>query len=199
MTQAQTTRDRVLDEALIAFAREGYGATSLDALAAELGVRKQTILYYFPSKEDLLNAVVDRSAAELAEAFERSLLRAGSGWDRVEAVVNSVFRLAARRPEVVAVVREVSRLGPPASTRYMALIEPLVERATAFLEEEMAAGHLRQHDARLVLLLAYAAVVAMTTEVDALRALGMPPTARSLLKRRGELLAFFHSALAPVR
>jgi hypothetical protein len=108
-----------------------------------------------------------------------------------------VFRLAARRPEVVAVVREVSRLGPPASTRYMTSIEPLVQRATGFLREEMAAGNLRQHDPRLVLLLAYAAVVAMTTEVDALRALGMPPTPRSLLKRRNELLAFFRSALAP--
>ena len=41
----------------------------------------------------------------------------GAGFDRVEAIVRSVFRLAARRPELLGLLREVSRLGPPASTR----------------------------------------------------------------------------------
>ena len=54
------TRDRVLDVALGSFGTRGYEASSLDAIAAELGVRKQTILYYFPSKEALLEAVIDR-------------------------------------------------------------------------------------------------------------------------------------------
>ena len=42
---AGSTRERVLDAALASFAQRGYEATSLDALAAGLGVRKQTILY----------------------------------------------------------------------------------------------------------------------------------------------------------
>ncbi len=44
------------------FGTRGYDASSLDAIASELGVRKQTILYYFPTKEALLEAVIDRSA-----------------------------------------------------------------------------------------------------------------------------------------
>ena len=54
-----STRDRVLDAALASFSTRGYEATSLDALAAGLGVRKQTILYYFASKEALLDAIGD--------------------------------------------------------------------------------------------------------------------------------------------
>ena len=50
--------------ALASFGTRGYEATSLDALAGELGVTKQTILYHFPSKEALLCAVIDRSAEE---------------------------------------------------------------------------------------------------------------------------------------
>ncbi len=57
--------------------------------------------------------LIDRSATELAEALEGSLARAGIGWARVEAVVRSVFRLAARRPELLGLLREVGRLGPP--------------------------------------------------------------------------------------
>ena len=189
------TRDRILDGALGSFGTRGYDASSLDAIASELGVRKQTILYYFPSKEVLLEAVIDRSADELSTVLEGALVRAGVGWDRVEAVVRSVFRLALRRPELLGLFREVSRLGPPAATRLTEALDPLVQRARHFLEEEMDAGTMRRQDARLVLLSAYSAVIGVATEVEVLRVVGMDPTLRSLAIRRRELLAFLRSAL----
>ena len=86
-----STRSRVVDQAVTAFGSRGYDTTSLDALAAELGVRKQTILYYFPSKEALLDAAIDRAAGQLSQALEGALAEAGPGWLRVEAIVRSVF------------------------------------------------------------------------------------------------------------
>jgi AcrR family transcriptional regulator len=189
------TKERILDAALASFGARGYEATSLDALAAGLGITKQSILYHFASKETLLEAVLDRSAVELSAALESSLAGAGRGWARVEAVVRSVFRMAARRPELLAFVREVSRLGPPAATRLTAALEPLVARATGFLEAEMDAGTMRRQEPRLLLLAAYSTVIGMATEVEVLRALGMEPTLRSLVRRRVELLAFLRSAL----
>ena len=192
------TRERVLDAALASFGGgRGYDASSLDALAAELGVRKQTILYYVPSKEALLEAVIDRSAVELADALEAALAHAGSGFDRIEAVVRSVFRLAARRPELLGLLREVSRLGPPASERLTGALEPLVKRAQGFFEAEMVEGTFRRHDPSLLLLSAYSTVIGVATEVEVLRALGHEPTLRSLVRRRRELLGFLRSALVP--
>jgi AcrR family transcriptional regulator len=185
----------VLDVALASFGTRGYEASSLDSIAAELGVRKQTILYYFPSKEALLEAVIDRSAGELSAVLEEALVGAGAGWDRVEAVVRSVFRLALRRPELLGLLREVSRLGPPAATRLTDALDPLVQRARHFLEAEMESGAMRRQDARLLLLSAYSAVIGVATEVEVLRAVGMDPTLRSLAVRRRELLAFLRSAL----
>jgi TetR/AcrR family transcriptional regulator len=192
---ASTTGDRVLGAALASFGTRGYEATSLDALALGLGLRKQTILYWFPSKEVLLEAVVDRAGSELQAAMDRALARTGPGWARVEAVVNSVFRLSVRRPELLGVVREASRLGPPVSTRLLASLEPLMARATAFFRAEMAAGRMRDQEPRLVLLATYSAVLGMATEVDVLRALGFDPTPRELVRRRRELLAFLRNAL----
>ena len=192
-----TTRERILDGALVSFGTRGYDVTSLDALASGLGVRKQTILHHFGSKERLLDAVVDRSAAELAEALERALSKAGPGFDRVEALVRATFRLAARRPALLGLMREVSRLGPPAATRMTDALDPLVDRARSFLEAEMAAGTMRQQDPRLLLLSAYSTVIGVATEVEVLRAVGLEPTARSLIRRRNELLAFLRSALVP--
>lgn len=189
------TRERILDAALASFGTRGYDGTSLDALAARLGIRKQTILYHFPSKEAVLEAVIDRSAGELADALEAALARAGEGWERVEAVVRSVFRLAGRRPELLGLLREVSRLGPPYATRLIDALDPLVERAREFLEAEMDAGRMRRQDPRLLLLSSYSTVIGVATEVEVLRAVGVEPTARSLVKRRSELLGFLRSAL----
>src|ERR1035438_1796835 len=190
-----STSERILDAALTSFATRGYEASSLDALAQGLEVRKQTILYWFPSKEVLLEAVIDHSAVELSAALEASLATAGSGWARIEAVVRSVFRLAARRPELLGLVREVGRLGPPSATRLTLALDPLVGRASAFLEAEMDAGAMRRHEPRLLLLAIYSTVIGMITEVEVLRALGEDPSARSLVRRRQEILSLLRSAL----
>ncbi len=189
------TRERILDEALSAWGTRGYEATSLDALAAGLGITKQSILYWFPSKEMLLEVLICRSAEELARAMQSALDGAGDGWAKVEAVVRSVFRLAARRPELLGLVREVLRLGPPAATKLTVELQPLVRRASEFLETEMDAGHMRRHDPNLLLLAIYSTVIGMVTEVDVLRALGEEPTARSLVRRRADVLRLLRSAL----
>jgi AcrR family transcriptional regulator len=189
------TPERILDEALAAWGTRGYEATSLDSLAAGLGITKQSILYWFPSKEALLEALIARSAQELARAMQSALEGAGDGWAKVEAVVRSVFRLAARRPELLGLVREVLRLGPPAATKMTLELQPLVRRASDFLEAEMDAGHMRRHDPNLLLLAIYSTVIGMVTEVDVLRALGEEPTARSLVRRRTDVLQLLRSAL----
>ncbi|MCU1376619.1 MAG: putative TetR family transcriptional regulator [Actinomycetia bacterium] len=197
MSDPSSTRERILDATLVSFGTRGYEATSLDAVAASMGVRKQTILHHFGSKERLLDALIDRSAGELSTALEEALAPAGRGFERIDALVRAVFRLAARRPELLGLVREISRLGPPAATRLTEALEPLVERARSFLTAEMASGAMRQQDPRLLLLSAYSTVIGVATEVEVLRAVGIEPTARSLIRRRNELLAFLRSALVP--
>lgn len=190
-----STKDRILDAALASFSGRGYEATSLDAMAKGLEITKQSILYWFPSKDALLEAVIARSAADLSAVLETALQGAGEGWDRVEAVVRSVFRLAARQPELLGLLREVGRLGPPAATQMTLALEPLVRRASDFLETEMDAGTMRRHDPRLLLLAIYSTVIGMVTEVEVLRALGEEPTARSLVRRRSDVLQLLRSAL----
>jgi AcrR family transcriptional regulator len=191
------TEDRILDVALGSFGTRGFEATSLDQVARELGIRKQTILYYFPSKPALLDAVIDRSAAEIAGVLERTLEHAGEGFDRIEAIVRSVFRVAIRQPELLGLLREVSRLGAPAAGRLVDDFAPLVARATAFLTAEMDAGRFRQSDARLLLVSVYSTIVGVATEVEVLRAVGIEPTLRSTAVRRREVINFLRAALVP--
>jgi AcrR family transcriptional regulator len=192
------TAERILWTALDAFGTRGYGATSLDDLARELGIRKQTILYWYPSKEALLDAAIDRTAVEVSRRLERAIGAAEPGFDRVEAIVRAMFRLAARHPTMIGFLREVTRLGPPASTRLLDALAPLVDRAAGYLAAEMAAGRIRRHDPRLLLLAAYSMVTGLATEVEVLRAFGEEPTLASLVRRRDELIALLRDALVPL-
>ena len=191
------TAERTLRAALDAFGTRGYGATSLDDLARELGIRKQTILYWYPSKEALLDAAIDRVAAEVTVRLERAVAGAEPGFERVEAIVRAMFRLAARHPSMLGFLREVTRLGPPASSRLLGAIAPLIDRAAGFLAAEMDAGRIRRHDPRLILLAAYSMVTGLAAEVEVLRAFGEEPTLASLVRRRNELLALLRAALVP--
>ncbi|MFQ5558755.1 MAG: TetR/AcrR family transcriptional regulator [Acidimicrobiales bacterium] len=192
------TKRRILDAALTAFGGEGYAATSLDDLAHRLGVRKQTILYWFPSKSVLFQAVIDDAAVDLVTAFDEAATTGLSGLDQVEAIVRRVFRLAVGQPELLGLVREVSRPGSLSAARLAERVRPLFERARDFLAREMAAGRLRESQPDMLLLSLYSTVVGVTTELEVQRAIGLEPTLRSTVRRRQELVRFLRAALAPL-
>lgn len=184
--RASDTRERILAAALTLFADRGVEATSLDAVAAEVGVRKQTLLYWFGSKEQLLFGVVDHAVAELGDELSAAALRAGPTLDaRVRAVVDATFRLGTLRPELLAVVREVTRLGPPASTHLARAAEPLVDAAAVAL----GAGPDDRDRIAAVLLAAGARVVGLATEAQVRADLGLPADLRWLRTRRRDLVA----------
>ena len=185
-----STRDRILAAALSAFAARGVDATSLDSVAAEVGVRKQTLLYWFPSKEQLLFGVVDHSVAELGGRLLEAVAGTGPALaDRMAAVVDATFHLGTTHPELLAVVREIARLGPPASTRLAVAAEPLVDVAVAALAREgVAATDADRDRVRRVLLAAGARVVGIATEAEFREDLGLVPDLAWLRARRRSLL-----------
>jgi TetR/AcrR family transcriptional regulator len=191
------TRDRILDAALNLFGSRGFEAVSLDEIAVAVGVRKQTVLYWFSSKDELLSSVVERTAEELVVSIEAALRHAGEGFARVEAVVKAVFRPAVRRPALLGLVRELNRLGPSVSLSLRSRFQPLIDRGVSFLRDEMSAGRMRQGDPHLMLAISYAAVFGVATEPEALRAVGWEPNATGLRHLRAELLAHLRGALAP--
>lgn len=196
-TPSRPTRDRILDAALDRFGSQGVPGTSLDEIAADVGVRKQTVLYWFASKDELLGAVIEQVASDLAVDIAAAIRNAGPGFARVEATVKAVFRSAVRRPAILGLVRELNRLGAPAADQLTARITPLVDRAVVFLEAEMRAGRMRRADPRLTIALVYASVVGVASEPEALRAVGWIPSAAGLRRLRQELLAYLRAALAP--
>jgi TetR/AcrR family transcriptional regulator len=197
-TGGEARRTTIVEEAIRAFGQDGYKGASLDRIAQAVGVRKQTLLYYFPNKDALLEACLSAAGQRLASEIGAALEGKETYWDKAEAVLHGVFGLAADWPEFPMFVREAGRLGPDAFDRFTSVIEPLRERAIGFLQEGMDAGEIRKQDPAMLLFTLYTAVVGALTEASVLHAVVGDDESRSSLKKREiETLAFVRAALRP--
>jgi AcrR family transcriptional regulator len=194
----RSTRERILETSLDLFGARGVDAVSLDEIARTVGVRKQTVLYWFETKDVLVDEVLGVAAAELVVVIDAALRAAPDDpLDRIDAVIRAVFRPAVRRPALLGLVREVSRLDAEQAERLRRRLDPLVERAVGYLRAEMDAGRLRRGDPGLVAALGYATLTGIATEPEALRAVGWRADAIGLRRLRDELRDFLRAALEP--
>ena len=197
-TKRAPTRERILTAALDLFGSRGFDAVSLDDIAREVSVRKQTVLYWFPSKDELVDAVLDAVADELVTVIDAAVRAAPDNpLERIDAVVRAVFRPAVRRPALLGVIREASRLPAERAEMVRRRLAPLIDRAVDYLGAEMAAGRLRRGDPHLVAALGYATITGIATEPELLRAVGWTPDVAGLRHLRDELRTYLHAALAP--
>jgi AcrR family transcriptional regulator len=93
------------------FAREGYHAARMDAIAATAGVSKGALYFHFPGKLPLFSALVDEFAAELAADATATIAAHEGGVARVEAAVTATLTLFGRWRASCSSRRPAS--GPP--------------------------------------------------------------------------------------
>jgi TetR/AcrR family transcriptional repressor of nem operon len=86
-------RERILHEAQQLFFSQGLTGVSMDAVASAAGVKKANLFHYFPSKESLELAVLDRFSSDLRERLAAQF--AATADDPIGAVAR-MFEEAAR-------------------------------------------------------------------------------------------------------
>ena len=192
------TKARLIDQAVRHFGKRGYEGTSLDQVASAAGVRKQTLLYYFPTKEALLEACMAEVSTRVAATLSEALAAQESNAQKAETVIRAVFGLAGEWPEFPQFIREAGRMSPEVIQRFAQGLEPLRLRAIGFLKNAMSEGQIRRQDPALLLFTLYTAVIGSLTEAGVLRAVVGEDKGRMALRRREqEVLAFIRNALAP--
>src|ERR1051326_8837704 len=110
-------QELLVRQAVRAFGDRGYNGTTLEAVAEAAGVRKQTLLYYFPTNEGLFDACVDALVEGLEESLNRVLGGGGEGLDRGASVIRTLFRLAEHWPEFPLFLREAEQRRPAGGQR----------------------------------------------------------------------------------
>ena len=129
----------VLRRAIEVFIRQGYEATSMGDLAAELGLTKSAIYHHVPSKEHLLAAALDEALDGLSAAIDTAVGAEGGAptTGSTTRCEQSVQILAAHLPEVTLLlrVRGNSEVEKAALARRRELDDKLAELVRAAVEE----------------------------------------------------------------
>ena len=99
--------DRILDVATALFLTDGYGATTIEAVAKRAGISKRTFYHRFTDKAELFSAVVHRVIAQIRPPPNVPLLQGAS----LEEVLRRLARMilqAALSPPALALHRLVT-------------------------------------------------------------------------------------------
>jgi len=70
---AGRARSEILDAAAVLLGRDGYQAATVRAIAARVGIKAASIYHHFPSKDAIVQAVLDRGVAVVHEAVVAAL------------------------------------------------------------------------------------------------------------------------------
>jgi AcrR family transcriptional regulator len=129
------SRERIVQAALALIARDGLAQLSTRRLGGALGCEAMSIYHFFPSKQHLLDALVDHAIASMAvpDAALPPL-------ERVRRACHAYRALAHRYPKLFPLVA-VHRLNTPTGVRFIERILGMVREAVG--EDEAAARWFR--------------------------------------------------------
>lgn len=197
---ARSTRDHILDAAQLCFARTGYSATSLNDIAAEVGIRRPSLLHHFGSKEALYEEVFEQLLADWFDRLAGAISSSSTGLEKVEQVLNAGFEFFADNPAYVTLMRrEAIDGGSHLAIDLAAVLRPMFDEAVAYFEREMSSGTFRSQDAAQLLLTGYGALLSYFSDAPFLGGLldDNPLAGVALERRRLHIIEFFRSALDP--
>ncbi|HVM18849.1 MAG TPA: TetR family transcriptional regulator [Egibacteraceae bacterium] len=95
---SSTTRDRILDAALRAMAAHGLAKLSLEDVAREAGMSRQTVYRYFGSKEALVTAAILREEHDLLAQMAAAVEAHADVRPAMEAAIVAGLRAAREHP-----------------------------------------------------------------------------------------------------
>ncbi|WP_299023984.1 TetR/AcrR family transcriptional regulator [uncultured Sulfitobacter sp.] len=160
-SHSDITGPRVRDAALRLFARGGYAAVSMRAIAAEVGVQAGALYNYTPDKQTLLFDLMEGHMTELlAAARDDPALDAR---ERLHRFVAFHIRFHHARPDAVFIAyMELRNLTPENFARIEALRGAYEDGLEQILRDGVAAEAFRVEDTKIATL----AIIAMLTGVN---------------------------------
>ena len=181
--QAARLNDKILDVATELFLRQGFGGTSIEAVAVRARISKRTFYHRFADKGALFEAVVRRLIARWLPAFDAHLLKPGPLDAVLRRTAKQMLALALS-PDALALYRvvlsEAERFPELAQVMIESGARKGVEHIAELLVREARAGRLRVGDARF----AAEQFMSMVLAVPQRRALGLgQPLSRGELDR----------------
>ncbi len=200
--KAAESRERILDAALKEFSANGLAGARTERIAAEAGVNKALLYYYFASKEKLYAAALESVAIRVRDSSLAVLSKAASPGERVlRAALNHFDRILTQREFQSLMQQEMIRMHRGESSALDVLAElvfrPLFAAFETSVREGIASGELIDVDWLQIPMAAMGANVFYFLSAPVWRMLMDfdPFSAEALRTRRSALVRFLALAI----
>lgn len=138
------TTERLLTAAAEAFALDGFRGARLGDIASAAGVRRPSLLYHYPSKVALYQAVVDQAFVALADAIGRVASTPGTYGQRLQAITAALISFERQRPHLGRLILRAlldrnTRDDAVPTERTVSMAErlsPIIDRLEAFVTSD---------------------------------------------------------------
>jgi AcrR family transcriptional regulator len=146
-------RERILEEAVKLFYERGFTGTTLDDIAAELGVTKPFIYTHFRGKVELLAALCKPTIELALGAIANAAARPGTPSERLRIAITDFTKVVLQRqPNIAIYFREEKNLSPEALAEINVLRREFDHVLSDLLIEGTASGEFEVQDPSLAAL-----------------------------------------------
>jgi AcrR family transcriptional regulator len=147
-------RNEILQSAAALFAQKGFGATKLHEVAGAVGLSRTAFYYYFPSKDDLLAALVEDSTFTLQRRLTDAAQRTDiAPPEMLRTVVSDYGGWILNHPtEFRFVSRTENELPPALAANHNRAKRQLLDSFIGVVRQGIDQGYFKVSDARIAAL-----------------------------------------------
>ena len=150
----------IIKAALRCFSRDGYSQTSMDAIAAEAGLSKALIYYYYKSKDAVFMASFDFWMTQMTSSFA-ALANEGSATERLRSMGQMTVDLTETPTEVVGLLLDYWSMAQRNDTllqRFRQDLQAMRSAMAKILEDGVRQGEFAPLDSELTAVALFAAL-----------------------------------------
>ena len=134
--QSEVRKGEILDAAERLFAEKSYDRTTVNDMLEAIRISKGAFYHYFKSKEDVLDAVIERWGGTGVQAARR--IAAQSGLSATEKLLRIMLEQKPRDTAQSALINELEKL--PDGPMFMKTLTYIILRLSPILKEVMTQG-----------------------------------------------------------
>lgn len=150
LEEREAKRQALLEAAVQMFNERGFHATSLDEVAARLGISKPTIYHYLGNKDQVLLECVSFGLEQLRAAAEAAHRQPGTGMDRLKSFLRRYAEINMGDFGRCVIRTGEEALSQESAKRFRALKKEIDLAMRALIEEGIADGSIAAKDAKLL-------------------------------------------------
>jgi len=100
-------KERILSSALPLFAQKGLTATKMADIASAAEMGYGSVYHYFPDKEAIFAALIERMAQESIQHTQEALALPGTPWERLHWWLSRTMSWVRKHPEITLFITQV--------------------------------------------------------------------------------------------